>query len=81
MHTWRIPVPSLWPDILQKVKAAGYNAVSIYTHWGMINPAPGVLDFDGYRALAAFYEAALEAGIWVILRPGTRSLTYRAYSF
>ena len=36
----------------------------------MINPAPGVIDFDGYRALAPFYEAAREAGVWVILRPG-----------
>lgn len=26
MHYWRIPVPELWIDILQKVKAAGYWA-------------------------------------------------------
>jgi hypothetical protein len=24
MHYWRVPVPELWIDILQKVKAAGY---------------------------------------------------------
>lgn len=24
VHYWRIPVPELWVDILQKIKAAGY---------------------------------------------------------
>ncbi|THH16529.1 hypothetical protein EW146_g4124 [Bondarzewia mesenterica] len=69
-HTYRLPVPSLWPDILQKVKAAGFNAVSVYLHWGAINPAPGVIDFDGYRALEPLYEAAKAAGVWIVLRPG-----------
>lgn len=31
-HTFRLPVPSLWLDILQKVKAAGLNGVSVYIH-------------------------------------------------
>jgi beta-galactosidase GanA len=29
-HPWRIPVPEVWQDILQKIKSAGFNAVSIY---------------------------------------------------
>lgn len=37
--TWRLPVPDLWRDILQKYQAAGFNAVSIYTHWGMVEPS------------------------------------------
>jgi len=69
-HTFRLPVPSLWPDILEKVKAAGMNAVSVYTHMGLINPAPGVVDFDGFRALEPLYSAAKAAGIWIVLRPG-----------
>lgn len=36
MHYWRIPVPELWLDILQKVKAAGFNTVSFYSHWGEV---------------------------------------------
>ena len=24
---WRLPVPSLWLDVLQKIKALGFNAV------------------------------------------------------
>ncbi|KAJ7231397.1 glycoside hydrolase family 35 protein [Mycena haematopus] len=69
-HTWRLPVPSLWPDILEKTKAAGLNAISIYTHMGLVNPSRGVMDFDGFRALKPLYEAAMAVGIWVVVRPG-----------
>lgn len=63
-------MPSLWPDILEKTKAAGLNAISIYTHMGLHNPAPGVVDFEGFRALKPLYEAAMVAGIWIVVRPG-----------
>ncbi|XP_006462927.1 hypothetical protein AGABI2DRAFT_152299 [Agaricus bisporus var. bisporus H97] len=69
-HTFRLPVPSLWPDIIQKIKAAGLNGVSVYIHMGLVNPAPGVVDFDSFRALQPLYDAAKAAGIWVVLRPG-----------
>ncbi|KAF9451828.1 glycoside hydrolase family 35 protein [Macrolepiota fuliginosa MF-IS2] len=69
-HTFRLPVPSLWPDILQKAKAAGLNCISVYTHMGLINPAPGVVDFNGFRALQPLFDEAKAAGLWVILRPG-----------
>ena len=52
------------------MKAAGLNAVSVYTHMGLINPAPGVVDFGGFRALQPLYDAAKAAGIWIVLRPG-----------
>lgn len=32
-HPYRLPVPGLWLDILQKMKALGFNAVSFYTDW------------------------------------------------
>lgn len=69
-HTFRLPVPSLWPDILQKAKAAGLNALSVYTHMGLINPSRGVVDFDGFRALQPLFDAAKDAGIFIVLRPG-----------
>ncbi|KAJ8517999.1 hypothetical protein ONZ45_g4873 [Pleurotus djamor] len=69
-HTFRLPVPSLWPDILQKAKAAGLNAISVYTHMGLLNPSPGVVDFDGFRALQPLFDAAMDAGLFVVLRPG-----------
>ncbi|KAF8624403.1 hypothetical protein AX15_005885 [Amanita polypyramis BW_CC] len=69
-HTFRLPIPSLWPDILQKIKAAGLNAISVYTHMGLINPSRGVIDFNDFRALQPLYDAAREAGVWIVLRPG-----------
>lgn len=77
-HTFRLPVPSLWPDILEKAKAAGLNAISLYTHMGLINPSRGIVDFDGFRSLEALYEAAKAAGIWVVLRPGTFLLVFES---
>ncbi|OSC98180.1 glycoside hydrolase family 35 protein [Trametes coccinea BRFM310] len=69
-HTFRLPVPELWLDIFQKMVAAGLNGVSIYIHWGLTNPAPGVFDFNDWRALQPLFDAAKLAGIFVVLRPG-----------
>ncbi|TFK90371.1 glycoside hydrolase family 35 protein [Polyporus arcularius HHB13444] len=69
-HTFRLPVVDLWLDIFQKMVAAGLNGVSIYIHWGLTNPAPGVLDFNDWRALQPIYDAAKLAGIFIVLRPG-----------
>src|SRR5882672_6579197 len=33
-HYWRLPSPALWRDVLEKMKAAGYNAATIYFDWG-----------------------------------------------
>lgn len=30
-HFWRLPVPDLWRDILQKFKAAGFNTVRSFS--------------------------------------------------
>ncbi|KAI0662113.1 glycoside hydrolase superfamily [Cubamyces menziesii] len=69
-HTFRLPVPDLWLDIFQKMVAAGLNGVSIYIHMGATNPAPGVVDFNDWRALQPIYDAAKLAGIFIVLRPG-----------
>ncbi|KAH8928259.1 glycoside hydrolase family 35 protein [Atractiella rhizophila] len=69
-HPWRLPVSALWLDILQKMKALGFNGVSIYTHWGMIEPRRGELDFEGINDLQLFFDMAMEAGLWVTVRPG-----------
>ncbi|KAF5328925.1 hypothetical protein D9758_016826 [Tetrapyrgos nigripes] len=69
-HFWRLPVPDLWRDILQKFKAAGLNTVSTYVHWGATNPTEGRVEWDGYRNFELFLEIAQEVGLWVIARPG-----------
>ena len=38
---------------------------------GLTNPAPGVFDFEDWRALEPIFDAAKQTGIFVVLRPGT----------
>ncbi|WUH94371.1 beta-galactosidase [Streptomyces sp. NBC_00433] len=70
VHPFRLPSPSLWLDVLHKMKANGYNAVSIYVAWNYHSPAPGSYDFTGVRDLDRFLDLAAEAGLYVIARPG-----------
>lgn len=70
MHPFRLPVPGLWLDVFQKIKAMGFNAVSFYTYWGLLEGHRGTVVDDGIWSLTAFFEAAAEAGIYLIARPG-----------
>jgi len=70
VHPFRLPSPSLWRDVLQKLRAHGYNAISIYVAWNYHSPAPGKYDFSGVRDLDLFLRTAAETGLYVILRPG-----------
>ncbi|KAH8902071.1 family 35 glycosyl hydrolase [Coniochaeta sp. PMI_546] len=70
-HYWRLPVPELWKDLLEKVKAAGFNAFSIYNHWGYHEPASGILDFEtGAHNFITILELAKDLGMYMIVRPG-----------
>ena len=68
-HYFRLPSPDLWRDIFQKMKAAGFNATSLYFDWGYHSPAPGVYDFSGVRDVDKLLDMAEEAGLYVIARP------------
>ncbi|MFF9309282.1 beta-galactosidase [Streptomyces sp. NPDC014748] len=70
MHPFRLPSPSLWRDVLQKMRAHGHNAVSVYVAWNYHSPAPGQYDFTGVRDLDLFLRTAAETGLYVVLRPG-----------
>jgi beta-galactosidase GanA len=69
-HYFRLPSQDLWLDVLQKMKAAGFNAVSLYFDWGYHSPAPGVYDFTGVRDVDKLLDMADRLGIYVIARPG-----------
>ncbi|TQN68898.1 putative beta-galactosidase A [Colletotrichum shisoi] len=72
-HAFRMPVTSLWLDILQKIKAAGYNSVSFYVNWGLIEAKPGEVRAEGIFALEPLFEAAEKAGVYLFAdfqRPG-----------
>jgi beta-galactosidase GanA len=69
-HPFRVPSPDLWRDILQKMKASGYNTVAIYFDWGYHSPKPGVYDFSGVRDMDRVLTMAKEEGLYVITRAG-----------
>jgi beta-galactosidase len=71
MHPFRLPVPELWEDILQKIKATGMRMVSIYTHWGFHAATPEKVDFStGAHNIPRFLQMAKDVGLYVIVRPG-----------
>jgi beta-galactosidase GanA len=69
-HYFRLPNQNLWRDVFQKMKAAGFNAVSLYFDWGYHSPAPGVYDFTGVRDVDTLLDMAAQTGLYVIARPG-----------
>ncbi|KAF7291169.1 putative beta-galactosidase A [Mycena indigotica] len=70
LHPFRLPAPELWYDVLQKFKAAGFNALSAYWHWGLSAPNANQVRFTEHNDLTKFYTVAKEVGILVIVRPG-----------
>jgi beta-galactosidase GanA len=67
---WRTPSPGLWLDDLQKMRADGYNAVTVYFDWDYSSPSPGRYNFAGVRDMNEFLNMAQQAGLYVIARPG-----------
>ncbi|OMP85099.1 putative beta-galactosidase B [Diplodia seriata] len=71
MHPFRLPVPELWQDIVQKTKALGFNTFSFYTNWFFHNPHPNQTDFEhAAHDISRLLEYAKEAGLFVAVRPG-----------
>ncbi|KAJ8115873.1 hypothetical protein ONZ43_g4566 [Nemania bipapillata] len=69
-HPWRLPVPGLWLDVFQKIKALGYNGVSFYVNWALLEGSPGHFSAEGVFAYEPFFDAASKAGIYLFARPG-----------
>jgi beta-galactosidase GanA len=70
MHPFRLPSPSLWRDVLQKMKASGLNTVAFYFDWGYHSARPGEYDFSGIRNMERAIEMAEEEGLYAIIRVG-----------
>ncbi|TQV93411.1 hypothetical protein V2A60_010179 [Cordyceps javanica] len=69
-HPFRLPVPSLYLDVFQKIKAMGFNMVSFYVDWALLEGKPGEFRADGIFSLEPFFEAATQAGVYLLARPG-----------
>lgn len=63
-----------WADRLDKLRAAGCNAVASYMPWLVHETASGKVDLTGstseYRDLVGFLELAAERDLLVLARPG-----------
>ncbi|OZJ03275.1 hypothetical protein BZG36_03749 [Bifiguratus adelaidae] len=69
-HYYRLPSPDLWRDVLEKMKAANYNAASVYFNWDYHSAKQGVYDFQGVRDIQKLFDIAKEVGIYIVTRPG-----------
>ncbi|EGX95058.1 beta-galactosidase, putative [Cordyceps militaris CM01] len=69
-HPFRLPVPSLYLDVFQKIKAMGFNMVSFYVDWALLEGKPGEFRAHGIFSLEPFFEAATKAGVYLLARPG-----------
>uniref|UniRef100_A0A0D2YKI9 Beta-galactosidase n=1 Tax=Fusarium oxysporum (strain Fo5176) TaxID=660025 RepID=A0A0D2YKI9_FUSOF len=70
VHPFRLPVPGTWLDIFQKLRAGGFSGASFYLMWGLLEGQPGHVRTEGVFALEEFFQAASEAGIYLLARPG-----------
>ncbi|CAN8104073.1 unnamed protein product [Discula destructiva] len=69
-HPFRLPVPGLWLDIFQKIKALGYTGVSFYVDWRLLEGKQGEFTAEGVFAFEPFFSAAAQAGLYLLARPG-----------
>jgi beta-galactosidase len=69
MHYWRVE-PARWARCLRTMADLGLTIVETYVPWRVHEPRAGHLVWDRERDLARFLEAAHDAGLAVVLRPG-----------
>ncbi|KAK0737540.1 glycoside hydrolase superfamily [Apiosordaria backusii] len=70
-HYFRLPRSTeLWSDVMFKIRAMGFNAISFYVPWMLLEPKKGVWDEVGWSDLELFLETAQLSGLYVIARPG-----------
>ncbi|MCI3227232.1 beta-galactosidase family protein [Streptomyces sp. NP-1717] len=67
LHYFRVHEEQ-WPHRLRMLRAMGLNCVETYVPWDLHEPAPG--RYADVGALGRFLDAAGEAGLWAIVRPG-----------
>jgi beta-galactosidase GanA len=61
----------MWPELFQKSKEAGINAIDTYVFWNYHEEREGLYDFETDNAnLPLFLRLAQEHGLYVVLRIG-----------
>ncbi|RSN80574.1 glycosyl hydrolase [Streptomyces sp. WAC 05379] len=67
LHYFRVH-EAQWGHRLAMLRAMGLNCVETYVPWNLHEPAPGRT--RDVAALGRFLDAARDAGLWAIVRPG-----------
>ncbi|XP_078432092.1 beta-galactosidase-like [Wolffia australiana] len=62
--------PEMWPDLIQKAKDGGLDAIQTYVFWNGHEPSPGQYYFGGRYDLVRFIKLVKQAGLYVNLRIG-----------
>lgn len=69
LFPFRVP-RSQWIRRIEAVKNLGYDGLDVYIPWNYHEYTPGNWDFEGGRDISAFLDAANDAGLLVLARPG-----------
>ncbi|CAF0778296.1 unnamed protein product [Rotaria sordida] len=69
IHMYRMP-REYWTDRLERMWAAGLNAIQTYVFWDQHEPIEGVYNFEDNNDLVGFIQLAQKIGFVVILRIG-----------
>ncbi|KAF5190066.1 Beta-galactosidase [Thalictrum thalictroides] len=60
----------MWPDLIQKAKDGGLDAIETYVFWNAHEPNPRQYDFSGNLDLVKFIKTVQNAGLYLVLRIG-----------
>jgi beta-galactosidase len=72
MHYWRLE-RNVWPKILDRVQALGFDMLETYIPWSVHETSPGVFDWgesDPRKDVEAFMRLCEERNVWLLMRPG-----------
>ncbi|PKA53215.1 Beta-galactosidase 7 [Apostasia shenzhenica] len=60
----------MWPDLIQKAKQGGLDAIETYVFWNAHEPRRREYNFEGNNDLIRFIKEIQNAGLYAILRIG-----------
>ncbi|KAG4970256.1 hypothetical protein JHK82_035946 [Glycine max] len=62
--------PEMWPELIQKAKEGGLDAIETYVFWNAHEPSRRVYDFSGNNDIIRFLKTIQESGLYGVLRIG-----------
>ena len=61
---------AMWPDLIQKAKDGGLDAIETYIFWDRHEPQRRKYDFSGRLDFIKFFQLIQDAGLYVVMRIG-----------